>query len=68
MRCYAAFCVLRDGGVEGVSLSDDCLRFIGASVRAGQAQSDALRAGQEGRMSGERVAEVLRAVAERRCL
>lgn len=64
MRCYAAFCVLRDGGVEGVSLSDDCLRFIGASVRAGQAQSDVLRAGQEGRMSGERVAEVLRAVAE----
>lgn len=64
MRCYAAYCVLRDGGVEGVRLNGDCLRFIGASVRAGQAQSDALRAGREGHMSGERVAEVLRAVAE----
>ncbi len=64
MRCYAAYCVLRDGGAEGLRLSEDCLKFIGASVRAGQAQSDALRAGQEGRLSGERVAEVLRAVAE----
>lgn len=64
MRCYAAYCVLRDGGVPGAQLSGDCLKFIGASVRAGRAQAGALRAGQEGQMSGARVAEVLRAVAE----
>lgn len=64
LRCYAAYCVLRDGKAEGMRLDDDGLRFIGTTVRAGQKQSDVLRDGRAGRLTGEQVAEVLRAIAE----
>lgn len=64
LRCYAAYCVLRDGKVEGERLSEGCLRLIGTTVRAGQKQSDTLLGREEGRLTGERAAEVLRAIAE----
>lgn len=64
LRCYAAYCVLRDGKVEGMRLSDDCFEFIGASVKAGAAKSAALKAARTGRITGEQAAEVLRAAAE----
>lgn len=64
LRCYAAYCVLRDGKVEGAQLGGAGLRFIGATVRAGQRQAEALDAERTGRATGERTAEVLRAIAE----
>ena len=64
LRCYAAYCVLRDGRVEGESLNGGCLRLIGSTVRAGRQQSDTLLGREEGRITGERAAEVLRAIAE----
>lgn len=64
LRCYAAYCVLRDGQVEGLRLDDDCLRFIGASVRAGQQRARVIDDMRAGRITGEKAAEALRAVAE----
>ena len=63
LRCYAAYCVLRDGAGEN-RLDGNCLRLIGTTVRAGEKQSGALEGERSGRITGEQAAEALRAIAE----
>lgn len=63
LRCYAAYCVLRDGAGEN-RLGGNCLRLIGTTVRAGEKQSGALEGERSGKITGEQAAEALRAIAE----
>ena len=63
LRCYAAYCVLRDGAGEN-RLDGNCLRLIGTTVRAGEKQSGALEGERSGKITGEQAAEALRAIAE----
>ena len=41
MRCYAAYCVLRDGS-DGCDLNGECFKLIGTTVRAGDKQAETL--------------------------
>ena len=63
LRCYAAYCVLRDGA-DGCELNGECFKLIGTTVRAGDKQAETLEKQKAGHITGEQAAEVLRTIAE----